>query len=68
MSDPMEDLSIKEREEIMLKAIKFFNEHENYIVKLMLLTYYDTPPIQANLFSPDLWSGANWRWFTKNNF
>lgn len=61
--DPMQDMTQKEKEEIRAKAIKFYNEHENYIIKLMNFCYVSHPPSSTEVFTPDLWSGSNWRWF-----
>lgn len=66
--DPTRDLTQKEKEEIRSKAIRFYNDHEDYIVTLITIAFYPTPPSRLEIFTPDLWSGANWKWFLKYNY
>lgn len=63
ISSPLKDLTLKEKEEVAVKANKFYEAHAEYINKLMNLTLAMYPPDTLKLFAPDLWSGANWRWF-----
>lgn len=46
------------------KAMSWYREHLHHVVGLVKNQFVGYPPSGSDLFRPELWTSAHWKWFT----
>lgn len=61
------DLSDDEREKVLDKAMKWYNNHEEHvdtmIEEILGKQMKGVPPSGSDLYNPELWKDIHWKWF-----
>lgn len=57
-------LPTAQRASVCMRAVEFFNKHKLHVKALMKgAGSYD--PQGVDLFQPEIWKGAHWKWFNQ---
>jgi hypothetical protein len=59
-----ENLGADEKTEIVILASRWYREHIHHVIKLVRKQTIAYPPSGLDLFCPELWTSAHWKWFT----
>lgn len=60
-----QDLTSEERSEIQSKADAYYSAHTQHVDRLINYTEYSYAPSGSDMFRPELWKEAHWRWYFK---
>jgi hypothetical protein len=61
-------LNTQEQTRIQKSALEYFHKKKTEIYQQVSKTNLKTAPPGIDLYSPEKWNEANWRWFLDNNF
>lgn len=56
-------LTILEKQEVIDKAEKYRTEHSSHVRGLISYANYSYAPSGSDVFRPELWKPAHWKWF-----
>jgi len=59
------NLSDEEKKQVIDRATSWYREHLHHVIKLVKGQLVAYSPSGSDLFRPELWKSAHWKWFTE---
>lgn len=60
-----DDLNDAERKEMLTKATAWQTKHNEHVKRLIKEADTSYPPSGSDMFHPELWKRAHWKWFAQ---